>query len=139
MDFKLTCSINFYLVSNLKYRNLIISGIIIVFWAGFVLLSSSRSTSEYGNSFNLFIWLMLTRYFALITGVAFLILRILRIVRHKDSLFYILIGSLNCSLGVLLPIIYAFTSSYSMVLQVFLLNLLIGVLIFIDIYKPNPN
>ena len=82
---------------------------------------------------------MITRYVALITGIILFLLRVFKVIKHKDVLFYVLAGSLNCALGVVLPIIYVFTSSYAMVLRDFLLNLLIGVLIFIDIYKSNPN
>jgi cell division protein FtsW (lipid II flippase) len=124
-------------ISNLKYRNLLISSLLIISWTGLIMLFSAHSNNELGNSFNLFIWVLMTRYFALFIGMILLLLRIVGLLKEKDNLFYILIGILNCVLGLLPLLLYTFGKLEKLILSDFQFHLLLSSLIVIDIFFLN--
>jgi len=120
-------------VSN-KYRNLIAAVIIIMIWAGIILLISSNSKGALGDGFALYSWIALTRLGALIGGAILLLLRVVRVLKQKMNFFYVLAGTLNVCLGILGIVLFLSSGTGSTILHEFLPTLLIAVLIMGDIF-----
>ena len=121
-----------------KYKKLLLSLFIIAMWLGLILIISSNNTSKSGGSFNLFVWFILTRYVALITGcigiILAIILRITKNLKYTSGFIYILIGALNSFLGIFAVIYFNIKPPETPAIHDFIPNLLVGVLIMIDIF-----
>ena len=104
------------------------------------LLSSSAlflfypGNSELGRSFNIVVISLFTRYFALWVGIALILLRILRIIKKSNNWVYIFFGTFNLCLGVFGWLLYFNNEMLISFLHMFILNLFIGVIIFIDVF-----
>lgn len=121
-------------------RNCLYSSIILILWTAYVIvIFSPRPNIVFKNQVsneiidNRFIMFLLTRYFGLWSGVVVLLLRLLRIIKNKQSFIYIFIGLLNTSLGVLGIFLSTFKQVNIDLLHMFIFNLSIGLIIFIDI------
>jgi hypothetical protein len=136
---------------NKSKLSLVYSFVILVLWATYVIIIfSPRPNSIFPNQVstgildNRFVMFLFTRYFGLWSGGLVLLLRLLRIIKNKQSFIYIFIGLLNTSLGVLGIFLSTFKQVNIDLLHMFIFNLSIGVIIFIDIsfkvhFKPSSE
>src|SRR5258708_7326959 len=108
-----------------------------------ILLISTRGNNEHDGAIALFAWLIITKYFALITGgislIAAIILRILKNPKYNGNFMYTLFGTLNCCLGIGSLIAFAFTRANIFLLHDFIPNLVLGTLILSDIFLFNRS
>lgn len=115
-----------------KYQNLFVSLAIIMGSTSICVMIFYPSTSELGKGFSIGVIYMLTLYFALISGVIFLVSRLLRLFKWSDSMIYVLFGTLNLLIGLLGVILYFRKIADMQWLHKSLLNLLVGVLMIVD-------
>lgn len=118
-------------------QNLLLAFIMLALWAGIILFVFLPSNSELGDGFTIFVWVLLTRYFGLWSGLVVLLLRMLRIIKNKYSFIYIFVGLLNVGLGILSLVLFAFKQMDRSSLHMFIFNLSIGLIIFTDILFLN--
>lgn len=117
---------------NKSKLNLAYSLLIIALWAAIVLFYlGPKSNSILDNTFVMF---LLTRYVGLWSGIIVLLLRLLRVIKDKHSFIYVFIGLLNIGLGILSIVLFAINKMNIPLFHMFILNLSIGVIIYIDIF-----
>lgn len=118
---------------QIKYKNLILSILVIALGTAIIIFLFYPGKSELGPSFGIEAILLMVRYIAWIGGVIFLLLRLLNIL-PRLNLFYTLIGTLNILLVLFAFLLYILYHSSISWFQLFIINLLVGSLICIDIY-----
>ena len=100
----------------------------------FVIVFYYPSNSDLGRSFNLAVILLFIRYCALWVGIGVILLRLVRIIKKSDNLIYIFLGTINVCLGIFSWILYLNNEMVVKVLHMFIINLFLGVIIFIDVF-----
>jgi hypothetical protein len=118
---------------KIKYKNLLLSILVIAFGTLIIVFLFYPGKSELGPSFDIEAILLMVRYLGWIAGVLLLLMRIIRII-PRLNLFYSLIGTLNTLLGVFAVLLYFFYQSSTSWFHLFIINLLVGAFIYIDIY-----
>ena len=106
----------------------VISGVVLLFLLYF------PSHRKLGDYFAVSIaWIMIS-YSALGIGIIYLLLRIFHIIKDNGGLLYVIAGIINAGSGILAIILYMLNGIERGWLHDCLLNLLIGTLIFSDIF-----
>ena len=106
----------------------------IVLLSSFVIFIYYPSNSDLGRNFNLAVILLFIRYCALWAGIGAILLRLVRIIKKSDNLIYIFLGTINVCLGIFSWILYLNNEMVVKVFHMFIINLFIGVIIFIDVF-----
>ena len=121
--------------------SLVYSFVILVLWATYVIIIfSPRPNSIFPDQVstgiidNRFVMFLFTRYFGLWLGGLVLLLRLLRIIKNKQSCIYIFIGLLNTGVGIFGIFFSIFKYVNMDFFPIFIVNLSIGLVIFIDIF-----
>jgi len=121
--------------------SLVYSFVILVLWAAYVIIIfSPRPNSIFPDQVstgiidNRFVMFLFTRYFGLWLGGLVLLLRLLRIIKNKQSFIYIFIGLLNTGVGIFGIFFSIFKYVNMDFFPIFIVNLSIGLVIFIDIF-----
>ena len=122
---------------KIKNRNILISLAISGAIAIFIFLIRNNANTELGGSFNSFVKLQFARYFGLVSGIIALIVASVYRANKKNGytnrFLYIFSGVLNFLLGIGAVAFYVLVSKNNMVLNDFLLNLLFGTIIILDV------
>ena len=121
---------------QLKFKNLLLSFLIIAIGAIIIFILYYPSNSELGRLFGVDVVLLMIRYAALIIGLAFLLLRLFKFFK-SFPLYYVFIGTLNFAIGIFALALYFFDNANVSWFHLFIPNLLVGVLIYSDIYVLN--
>ncbi len=126
---------------NKTISSYVYSSLMLVLWTAIVIIIFSPRPNNIDNNTNniviidnRFVMFLLTRYFGLWSGAVVLLLRLLQIIKNKHSFIYIFIGLLNISLGGLGIFFSVFKQINIELLCMFIFNLSIGLIIFIDIF-----
>lgn len=122
--------------------NFVYSFGIIALWTVIVLIIFSPRPNIIDNNTNniviidnRFVMFLLTRYFGLWSGIVVFLLRLLRIIKNKYFFIYIFISLLNISLGTVGIFFSVFKQINIELLCMFTFNLVIGLVMFIDIFS----
>ena len=99
-----------------------------------VLLIFYPGKSELGPTFNIVVISIFIRYFALWAGLGVILLRLLGVIKKNNNLVYIFFGTLDLCLGVFGWILYINNEMVIVFLHMLILNLFVGVIIFIDVF-----
>lgn len=113
-----------YIVYSLILIALLSCAIVLVFYPG---------NSELGRDFNVVVISIFVRYIALWGGIGIILLRLIRLIKKSNNLIYIFLGTLNLCLGLFGWILYIKNEMVITFLHKFILNLLVGTIIFIDV------
>jgi len=124
---------------NRKQNNLLLSFIILALLTSIIIFVFYPSTSKLGNTFDLAVAFLFSRYFGLYIGVALILLRILRVLKNNNTLIYIFIGLLNISLGILSLVLAVSNNMDSSVFNLIIVNEVVGAIIFMDIMVLNSK
>ena len=119
---------------TLKYRNLLISIGIVAAWVLVNFIAFYPDRQGLGSTFSISVIFIFTSYASLILGVMFLLLRIIKIWKNPSALFYVLIGVVNITIGLIAIAMYFSHMADREWLNKSLLNLLVGVLIITDVF-----
>lgn len=92
------------------------------------------STSDLGRNFNLAVILLFIRYCALWAGLGVILSRLIGIIKKSNNLVYIFLGTLNICLGLFSWILYLNNEMIVKLFHSFIINLFIGVVIFVDVF-----
>ncbi len=99
-----------------------------------VLLIFYPGNSELGPDFNVFVISLFIRYLVLWGGIGIILLRLIGIIKKNNNLVYIFLGTFNVCLGVFSWILYINNEMVIAFLHMLILNLFVGVIIFIDVF-----
>lgn len=119
-------------MQDMKYKKLLISIGIIAAWILIVILFFNRSNNGLGKEFSIAVMYMVTRNVAIVVGAIALLFRILKLIKVNTNILYVLIGTLNLSVGILCIVLYALKQADMQWLNKCLINLLVGFLIIAD-------
>lgn len=108
--------------------------ILIVLLTGSVFFLFYPGNNELGRNFNIVVISIFIRYFALWCGIGFILLRLLNIIKNSNYLIYIFLGTLNVCLGIFSWVLYINNGMVITFLHMFILNLFVGAIIFIDVF-----
>src|ERR1035438_4693842 len=108
------------------YKNIFISFIVMLFITGIVFLIYYPGHNEFGNFFGVTIIWMLIEFAGLILGSITLLLRIIKVLKIKQSFFYVFVGTLNLCIGLLCLVMFMLHQVISLWLLRCLVNFAIG-------------
>ena len=108
--------------------------ILIALLSSSVLFFFYPGNSELGRNFNVVVISIFTRHVALWGGIGVILLRLLVVIKKRNNLVYIFFGTFNLCLGVFGWILYFKNEMVISFLHMFILNLFVGVIIFIDVF-----
>ena len=108
--------------------------IAIALLSSFVIFFYYPSTGDLGRNFTLVVILLFIRYCALWAGIGIIPLRLLGVIKKSNNLIYIFLGNINICLGIFSWILYLNNEMVVKFLHIFIINLFIGIIIFIDVF-----
>ncbi len=115
-----------------NYRSFLISLAIIAAYISIILLLFYGNNNGLGKSFGVAVIYIITRNVVLVVGGIVLLARIFKLIKSNTHLIYILIGTVNLSVGILSIVLYFLQQADMQWLNKCLLNLLLGFLIVSD-------
>lgn len=115
-----------------KYRSFLISLAIIAAYISIIFLLFYGNNNGLGKSFGVAVIYIITRNVVLVVGGIVLLSRIFKLIKSNTHLIYILIGTVNLSVGILSIVLYFLQQADMQWLNKCLLNLLLGFLIVSD-------
>lgn len=119
---------------NQKVRNILVSLIILAFWASAILFLSSKNASDPGTISLLYVWAKVTSILASCTAGIFFVLRLMRLVHQQRNFVYSFLAVTNTLLGVAGVVFFLMHKINIIGLHDLLLNLLIGIILLADIF-----
>lgn len=108
--------------------------VLIALLAGSVFLIFYPGNNELGRNFNIVVISIFIRYFALWCGIGVILLRLFQVIKKSNYLVYIFLGTLNVCLGIFGWVLYINNEMVITFLHMYILNLFVGVIIFIDVF-----
>lgn len=114
-----------YIAYSLILIALLSSSVLFLFYPG---------KNELGPTFNIVIISLFIRHIALWGGIVVILLRLLAVIKKSNNLIYIFLGTLNLCLGVFSWILYFNNEMVTTFLHMFILNVFVGAIIFIDVF-----
>lgn len=117
-----------------KVKNIGISLGILAAWVCIVVILSALSSKDPNNISVVYIWVRLSGLLAAFGGLLFLALRLFKAVNRDRNFLYIFLGTANLVLGVYGIGFYFIRKINVLGLHDLLPNLLIGIVIFADIF-----
>jgi len=116
----------------MKYKKLLISIGIIAAWILVIFLFFYRDNNGLGKGFGVAVMYMITRNVAVVVGAIALLCRISKLMKNNINILYILIGTLNLSVGIICIVLFVLKQADMQWLNKCLINMLVGFLIIAD-------
>jgi hypothetical protein len=116
-----------------KYRNILLSLILVIAWVGVIFYLSANSKGALGDGFALYGWFELTRVLCLGGAGILFLLRVFGLIKQESNLLYCLFATLNGCIGLLGLVLYFCSRLNALALHEFLLSLLVGTILLADI------
>jgi len=116
----------------MNYKKLLISIGIIAAWILIIFLFFYRDDNGLGKGFGVAVMYMITRNVAVVVGAIALLCRILKLMKNNTNISYILIGTLNLSVGIICIVLFVLKQADMQWLNKCLINMLVGFLIIAD-------
>ncbi len=113
-------------------KNFLISSGVIAGYISIIFLLFYGNNNGLGKSFGVAVIYIITRNVVLVVGGIVLLSRIFKLIKKNTHLFYVLIGTVNLSVGILCIFLYFLQQADMQWLNKCLLNLLVGFLIVSD-------
>ena len=108
--------------------------IAIALLSSFVIFFFYPGNSELGKNFDVTVVSIFIRYVGLWAGIGVILFRLLRIIKTSNNFIYIFFGTLNLCLGIFSWILYLNNEMVVTFFHMFIINLFLGVIIFIDVF-----
>ncbi|MBO9566691.1 MAG: hypothetical protein J7621_28215 [Niastella sp.] len=119
---------------RLQLKYLFISLGIMIAWMAIAFLLTYPSRGKLGATFGVSVLYILARQVCLFVGLSFLLLRLIGLLKPYNF-GYILSGTLNAGTGITAVILYFFALNSFQLLNAFLYNLLLGVIMLVDSFR----
>jgi len=121
-------------VYSTKIRNISYSLVLLAAWTGILLFLSAKADSNSGDISSLYFWAKLTSLIAGFGALLLLGLRVFNVIDRNRNFLYAFLGTANIALGLCGIGFYFFRKINMIGLHDLLPNLLIGTIIFVDIF-----
>jgi hypothetical protein len=119
---------------SIKIRNIFYSLTLLAAWTSVIAILSAKADSTPGDISALYFWAKLTSVLCGFGGLLILILRIFKVINRNTNFLYSFLGTTNIALGLSGVGFYFFRKINVIGVHDLLPNLLIGVIIFADIF-----
>ena len=117
-----------------RYRKFFVSLGIIALSVILSFLLYYHDKSGLGKGFGLAVIFVIVRYISLVAALAFILIRLFRILLRRTNFAYIFVGALNCSIGLICFVLFLLGEANVSWFHNCLVNLTIGVLIIADVF-----
>lgn len=120
---------------GLKSLSTLFSLIVITILAGLIFLFAYPSKNAPTDNFGIEIYCIILLLFAIVSGLALIILRFVRVLRSGANFFLNFIGTLNFSLGILgIVLLFSNNLTDKFSIALFFLSFLLGIFILVDFF-----